>query len=120
MKQEEDLLKDIDFEPWQTDDIAGSMDYLLDMFSKVRAERTKQIMEFENAISVAQHAMAQAATPYDEVEKQLQDAIWHCLEMIEGEKHESEIGKAQIIRPKARISYDVKGLENVKIQQGWQ
>lgn len=110
---------DIDLYPWKSDDGAGSMDYLLDTLGKVQAEAAHVAAPLLADVKLLQEKMERVMLQYKGAEAQIKKAISHCLEHhVEGEKHDSDVGTAQIVRPKNRISYDTKGLETLRLSFG--
>lgn len=56
------------------------------------------------------------ASPYNEAEEHIKAEIRSILEeFYPDDRYDSDVGTAQILRPKDRISYDTKGLEALRL-----
>lgn len=96
--------------------ISEKVDGLLRVLGTVRKERDHATKPMQDTIARQQEIIKIAARVYNEAEKDIKGDLWRILEeFVEGEKHDSDLGRVQIIRPKPRISYDTKGLETLRL-----
>lgn len=103
----------------EDDDVVPNerMEHLLVALAKVQVEAQAKAAPFQAVIEAEQAKMAKAITGLDIYEARIKAGIWECLEVFFEEANctfEGEIGKAQIVRPKNRISYDINGLETLR------
>jgi len=94
------------------------MHNLLVTLARVRAEALEKGAPFKAIIDAEQAKMAKAIAGLGVHEATIKAAIEKCLEeSFEHDKwkFEGEAGTAQIVKPKPRISYDMKGLETLRL-----
>lgn len=67
---------------------------------------------FQEDMKALMETVSAATSPFDQAIGQVKAAIWSLLEEhYPDQRHDSEVGRAQIVRPKNRIVFDIKGLE---------
>lgn len=96
--------------------LSDKVDGLLTVLGEVRIEWQGVAETHLTVIKRQQKIMDTLSPPYTEAEERIKANIWHILEEFSpDEKHDSDIGRVQIVRPKNRISYDMKGLETLRL-----
>lgn len=94
------------------------MHNLLVTLARVRAETLETAAPFMATIKAQQAKMGEALEDLVTYEGRIKSGLEECLEAsfdLENWKFEGEAGTAQIVKPKPRISYDVKGLETLRL-----
>lgn len=96
--------------------LSDKVDGLLTVLGEVRNERAHETQPMQDTIARQRDIMSIVARPYKEAEEDIKGDMWRILEeFYADERHDSEVGRAQIVRPKARIVYDIKGLETLRL-----
>lgn len=91
------------------------VDHLLTALAKNQAEMEQKAAPFRVHIEAQQVAMAKVILGHEMAESRIKGSIWNILEeFYPDDRHDSEMGTAQIVRPKNRIVYDIKGLETLR------
>jgi len=92
------------------------VDHLLAALVKNQAEMEQKAAPFRIDIEAQQVAMAKVILGHQVAESRIKGSIWNILEeFYPDDRHDSDVGTAQIVRPKNRISYDTKGLETLRL-----
>lgn len=93
------------------------MHHLLLTLRRVQAETQEREAPFKAIIQAEELKMAKAMTDLDIYQARVRAALEECLETeFEHDKwkFEGEAGTAQLVKPKPRVSYDIKGLETLR------
>ncbi len=80
--------------------IPDKVDGLLTILGEVRAERKHATKPMQDTIARQHEIIEIAARSYNEAEEDIKGDLLRILEeFVEGEKHDSDVGMAQIVRP---------------------
>lgn len=94
------------------------MHHLLVALRGSQDEAARRAAPFKAVIKDEEEKMAGALAIVDAQGREIKAAIEDCLETefaLEDWKYKGKAGSAQIVRPKNRITYDVKGLETLRL-----
>lgn len=94
------------------------MDFALHFLGWLENESKAAADPFQADILSLMAKVTEATSPFDQAVGRVKNAIQSLLEkhpiFFPDQRHDSEVGRAQMVRPKNRIIYDIKGLETLR------